>query len=151
VAAVPALNNTGAETTVLELKRAGGRQYISRLWIEGKAYGYELPTPEAGSASTGASLQASYTPAPRPVEAAAAPAPEPAPARAEAPPAPAPQPEPPPAPQPEPVREPPPVEVPKPAEPPAMPETADGSIAGFLMSGSLLLLSGALLRPKPTS
>src|SRR5512138_3908746 len=78
VAAIPALNNTGAESTVLELKRAGGRQYVSKLWIEGKAYGYELPTPsaDAGPVSS-ASLKGSFTPTP--VEVAAAPAPRPEP------------------------------------------------------------------------
>jgi hypothetical protein len=63
VAAVPALNNSGADATVMELSQAAGRQYVKRIWIEGKSYGYELPAPNQFSSPTAStSLTAAFRP-----------------------------------------------------------------------------------------
>jgi hypothetical protein len=63
VAALPALNNSGADATVLELSQAEGRQYVRRIWIEGKSYGYELPAPNQYSSPTAStSLTAAFRP-----------------------------------------------------------------------------------------
>jgi hypothetical protein len=157
ISAIPALKNSGADSTMVELKQIGGNQYVRHIWIEGKAYGYELPVPDqmqVSAANSGVTLTGSYKsttvqetaqvtetrreePAPAPAPAPTAVQPEPTPAPA---PAPAPEPQvrtPEPAPQ---ATTPAPQAVEQP-QTPAMPQTADASAVLFLSTGFLLLMA----------
>jgi len=138
--AIPVVQNAPPGQTKLILKTEGGEARLSRIWVQGKTYGYEFPGEATGTAtaSAGLAMQGQYQPAI--VAAAAPPPPAPAPEPAEATP-PDPQPEavaeqtpPPPAPQAEPA----------PAPEPPMPATSLGW-ADTLAAALVLTLSGALL------
>ncbi len=152
VTAFAALDNAASKDTSVILEQRGNAQHVKRIWIAGKAYGYEL-TPSEGAVTSASNnnqvrLAASYTPVEEPVQVAAAappPAPEPTPA-----PEPAPAPAPEPAPAPTPAPEPAPAPAPEPAPAPAqdgsrMPATS-GSWMQFLLGGAALAACGELLR-----
>lgn len=45
IAAWAALDNLNRHDTKIQLDSANGAQYVKRVWVEGQAYGYELPAP----------------------------------------------------------------------------------------------------------
>lgn len=45
IAAWAALDNLNRHDTKVQLDTANGAQYVKRIWVEGQAYGYELPAP----------------------------------------------------------------------------------------------------------
>jgi hypothetical protein len=158
ISAIPALKNSGADSTMVELKQIGGNQYVRHIWIEGKAYGYELPVPDqmqVSAANSGVTLTGSYksttvqetaqvTETRREEPAAPAAAPAPTPAQPEPTPAPAPTPAPEPqvrAPEPAPQAATPAPQAVEQPQTPAMPQTADASAILFLSTGFLLLMA----------
>src|SRR5256885_14024359 len=44
---IPALDINTARDTRLVLNHLGDDYYISKIWVQGKDYGYELPIPDA--------------------------------------------------------------------------------------------------------
>jgi len=154
VTAIPVLQNTPPMETKAILQDEGGGARLSRIWVQGKSYGYAFPG-SAMSASQTATAQAhmtgSYngaaaaattpaaentTAADRSAETPATPAPAATPAPTPAPPAAA---EPTPAPTPAPA-----AETPAPAPTPEVPATglgwAEVTMAGLMMAASGLVL-----------
>ena len=135
VAAIPVMRNTPPPDTRVVIDDEGGAPRLTRIWVQGKNYGYEFPgktmAPQQAAATRlegtwggpvqGARNEPAPAPAPAPI-----PAPEPTPA-----PQPAPEPTPAPAPAPAPVSEP-------------VPATAlgwaDWTVAGLSMLSAGLLL-----------
>jgi len=135
VTAIPIMQNTPPSETKAILQDEGGGARLSRIWVQGRTYGFGFPgTAAPAHPTTTASLQGSYAPA---VTAAAPPPqPQPQPQPEAAPPPPAPQPEAEPAPAPE---------QPAPAPAPApMPATALGW-ADLTAAGLTLAAAGLLL------
>lgn len=118
VTAIPILQNTAPSETKVVLEDEGGGARLSKIWVQGRNYGYAFPgeaVPASQSGTASARLEGNFSaPAPAPAEpvvvAQAQPREEPQPqAQAPAPePAPAPQAQPPaePAPAPQPAPEP---------------------------------------------
>ena len=137
VTATPIMQNTPPSETRAVLQDEGGGARLSRIWVQGRTYGYGFPgTAAPAHPTTTATLQGSYAPAAAPSAERAAPPPQPQPQPETPPPAtPAPQPEAQPAPAPE---------QPAPAPAPApMPATALGW--ADLTSAGLTLAAAGLL------
>jgi len=150
VTAIPVLQNTPPSETRIILQDEGGGARLSRIWVQGKSYGYGFPgsaMPASQTTTASAQLSGSYagaatatatdTTANRVAEAPATPPVE-APA---ATPTPAPTPEPvAQAPTPQPA-----AETPAPAAAPEVPATglgwADVMLLGLAMAGTGLFLS----------
>jgi hypothetical protein len=166
--AIPALDNKTQEDTKLILDKVGSDYFLTKIWVQGKDYGYEFPIPEnirnrekertasaatvtgtyqAAPAETVVTTPSTTTTVERTETAQATPAPEPAPAPAQA----APQVEATPAPAPAPQAEAAPAPAPEPAPMSAdrpertMPATA-GNWLNMLLGGGLLSCSGLALR-----
>jgi hypothetical protein len=66
VTAIPILQNTAPSETKVILEDEGGGARLSRIWVQGKNYGYEFPGKTAPGVKAGAiGLEASYN-APQP-------------------------------------------------------------------------------------
>jgi hypothetical protein len=140
VSAMPAVNELRRRDTSVILEQRGNDYYLSQIWIEGKDYGYEFPTPvdvPPVEARVGPlQLAATYTPVEERVEVTPPPPPPPVV---------------PPTPEPEervevtPPPPPPPVMEPEPVEP--LPVTA-AYWAGMLLAGFGLTAAGLVLRRK---
>lgn len=89
VTASPILDNQNVNKSTVVLENRGGTSYLSKIWVEGKSYGYQFAVPDSPPAAAGAKatnqtiqLTATYTPPqaapqPKPAETAAAkPAPQ---------------------------------------------------------------------------
>ncbi|MCU1335864.1 MAG: hypothetical protein JWO19_1445 [Bryobacterales bacterium] len=107
VTAIPIMENTPPSGTKVVLEDEGGGARLSRIWVQGKTYGYAFP---------GSAVPATKAPAQVTLEARFTPAAPPPAVVAEARPAETPAPPPPPPPPPEPVAETPPPPPPPPAE-----------------------------------
>lgn len=63
---IPALDQNTARDTKVILNRVGDDFYISKIWVQGKDYGYELPVPKSlkdrEKESTETSVAATYQP-----------------------------------------------------------------------------------------
>jgi hypothetical protein len=84
VAAVPILQNTPPSKTRVIVDNEGGIPRLSRIWVQGKSYGYEFPGHGNVGVANNAALQGTFVaqaaPAPAPVAQERTPAPAPAPA-----------------------------------------------------------------------